>query len=170
MLHLLFPRLTAQPKRGDALFRWVTVRARTPDWYLAGSVPDTVDGRFAMLATITAMILVRCEALGEAGSEASVALSERFIDAMKAEHREMGIGDPTLGKLVQKLVGSLARRVEIWRQATSGGDWAEAARDSVYGGETPPSDSLASTVTGLRGLWSELNAAPIAAITEGEIA
>jgi cytochrome b pre-mRNA-processing protein 3 len=170
MLHLLFPRLTARPKRGDTLFQWVTAKARAENWYRAGAVPDTVDGRFAMLATITAMVLVRCEALGEAGSEASVALSERFIDAMKAEHREMGLGDPTLGKVVQKLVGSLARRVEIWRRATGGGDWAEAVRDSVYGSDTPTPDSLAATVSGLRDTWSALDSAPSAAIAEGKIA
>ena len=45
----------------------------------------------------------------------SVALTERFIEVMEAEHRELGLGDPTLGKTVRKLVGSLARRTELWR-------------------------------------------------------
>ena len=39
----------------------------------------------------------------------SVALTERFIAVMECEHRELGLGDPTLGKTVRKLVGSLAR-------------------------------------------------------------
>ena len=55
---------------------------------------------------------------------------------MEAEHREIGLGDPTLGKTVRKLVGSLARRTELWRRASSGAsEWNEAARDSLYKAE-----------------------------------
>lgn len=168
MLHLLFPRLTARAKRGADLFRWVSSQTRAPEWYVAGRVPDTVDGRFAILATIAALVLVRTEALGEPGTEVSVALTERFIDAMKAEHREMGLGDPTLGKVVQKLVGKLARRVELWRGAVSS-DWVAAARDSIYGDEMPPPDSLAFSAARLRDLWAQLEAAPVEAIARGEI-
>jgi len=169
MPHLLFPRLTARPKRGSELFQRVTAESRAVHWYVDGGVPDSVDGRFAMLATITALVLVRAETLGTAGSDFSVALTERFIDAMKAEHREMGLGDPTLGKVVQKLVGKLARRVELWRAATSGGDWVAAVRTSVYGDDSPRDDALAFTAGRLRDLWSRIAAAPVEAIARGEI-
>ena len=48
-----------------------------------------------------------------------MALTERFIEVMESEHRELGLGDPTLGKTVRKLVGALARRTELWRSATA---------------------------------------------------
>ena len=68
--------------------------------------PDTLDGRFAVLATITALVLVRLEAaMAMRGNAVSVALTERFIEVMESEHRELGLGDPTLGKTVRKLVG-----------------------------------------------------------------
>jgi len=169
MLHLLFPRLTARPKRGDELFHWVTAETRRPDWYVAGAVPDSVDARFAVLATLTALVLVRADALGDAGGEISVALTERFIDAMKDEHRQMGLGDPTLGKVVQKLVGALARRVELWRGAVDG-DWVATTRDSVYGSDDPMPEALAFTAARLRALWSRLDAAAIEAIASGAIA
>jgi len=169
MLHLLFPRLTARPKRGDELFHWVTAETRRPDWYVAGAVPDSVDARFAVLATLTALVLVRADALGDAGGEISVALTERFIDAMKDEHRQMGLGDPTLGKVVQKLVGALARRVELWRGAVDG-DWVATTRDSVYGDDGPMPEALDFTAARLRALWSRLDAATIEAIASGEIA
>jgi len=169
MLHLLFPRLTARPKRGDGLFHWITAETRRPDWYVAGAVPDTVDGRFAVLATLTALVLVRADASRDCGSETSVALTERFIDAMKDEHRQMGLGDPTLGKVVQKLVGALARRVELWRGAVDG-DWVATTRDSVYGDDGPMPEALDFTAARLRALWSRLDAATIEAIASGEIA
>jgi cytochrome b pre-mRNA-processing protein 3 len=115
MLGFLFRGLTASPARGAALFDAVTSKAREPYWYVEGDVPDTLDGRFAVLATVAALSIVRLEQLGEKGIAQSVALTERFIEVMEAEHRELGLGDPTLGKTVRKLVGSLGRRTELWR-------------------------------------------------------
>jgi cytochrome b pre-mRNA-processing protein 3 len=139
MLTFLFRRLTAAPSRGAELFDAVTGLAREPHWYVEGKVPDTLDGRFAVLATLTALVLVRLEGEGEPGDAISVALTERFIHVMESEHRELGIGDPTLGKTMRKLVGSLARRVELWRAAVSGGaEWESATRDSLYKGGVSP--------------------------------
>jgi cytochrome b pre-mRNA-processing protein 3 len=167
MLHLLFPRLTATRERGAELFRAVTLRARATHWYVAGQVPDTVDGRFAMLATVTALTLVRLERDGDEGHSASVALTERFVAAMEAEHREMGMGDPSLGRTVRKLVASLGRRVELWRSAV-GEEWPNAARESVYGGEAP-AEALSHTAGALAGLWRDLESTPLEALTEGRI-
>ena len=68
MLDFLFRRLTAEPKRGAALFDTLTKLAREPHWYVEGKVPDTLDGRFAVLATVMALVLVRLESDGEAGN------------------------------------------------------------------------------------------------------
>jgi len=170
MLRFLFPRLTAEPARGAKLFAWVTAEARATHWYLDGAVEDSVDGRFAVLATIAALVSLRLEQAGESGAHASVALTERFIEVMESEHREMGLGDPKLGRTVRKLVGSLARRIELWRPAVGGGDWNEAVRLSVYGETEPQAEALAHTAQRLRDLWRQLEAAPDSAVTEGEIA
>jgi cytochrome b pre-mRNA-processing protein 3 len=133
MLDFLFRRLTAEPKSGAELFDAVTSLARRPHWYVEGEATDTLDGRFAVLATVTALVIVRLETDGDAGNLISVALTERFIEVMESEHRELGIGDPTLGKTVRKLVGSLARRTDLWRSATAGEmEWQAATRDSLY--------------------------------------
>lgn len=169
MLRFLFPRLTAEPERGAELYGWVTVQARATHWYLEGAVDDSVDGRFAMLATIAALVCVRLERAGDPGARASVALTERFIEVMEAEHREMGLGDPKLGRTVRKLVGALARRIELWRPAVSGGDWREPAQTSVYGDRVPAAENVKHTANRLRDLWSRLEAAPETAVAEGQI-
>src|SRR2546430_1261904 len=84
MLGFLFRTLTAQPSRGAALFAAATAEARKPHWYVEGAVPDTIDGRFAMLATVVALVMVRLEQLGDEGNAASVALTERFIEVMNS--------------------------------------------------------------------------------------
>lgn len=167
MLRSLLPGLTAGGPAA-ALFAAVTVEARAPHWYVAGQVPDTLDGRFAMLATIAALAVVRLERCGTGGIEASVALTERFIKVMESEHREMGLGDPKLGRTVRKLVSGLARRVDIWRSAVADGAWAQAARGSVYAADVAGS-ALDHTATALRQFWSRLEAAHDRALIEGRL-
>lgn len=169
MLDFLFRRLTADPARGAELFAAVTRIAREPHWYVEGAVPDTVDGRFAVLATITALVMVRLEADGDAGIPSSVALTERFVEVMESEHREMGLGDPTLGKTVRKLVGSLARRTELWRSAAGGnGEWITATRESLYKGAASP-NAVDHSAAALQRLWARLRESPLAAIERGKL-
>jgi cytochrome b pre-mRNA-processing protein 3 len=169
MLDFLFRRLTANPQRGAELFEAVTELARQPHWYVEGAVPDTLDGRFAVLATVAALTMVRLESEADAGIRASVALTERFVEVMEAEHRELGIGDPTLGKTVRKLVGSLARRTELWRSALGNNtDWPAAARQSLYK-DSVSSDALNHSAAALERLWAQLKAAPLVEIEQGKL-
>jgi len=165
MLNFLFRGLTAERSSGAALFDKVTAEARRKSWYVEGAVPDTLDGRFAVLATIAALVLVRLERDGEAGNAASVALTERFIEVMESEHRELGIGDPTLGKTVRKLVGMLARRVELWRASI---DPIETARDSLYRGDVEE-DALAHSAGAIGDFIARLDATPLEELEQGRI-
>lgn len=167
MLKFLFGGLTAQPAQGEALFDAATREARAPHWYRDGQVPDTLEGRFAVLATVTALIMVRLDALGEGGGRLSVALTERFVEVMESEHRELGIGDPTLGKIVRKLVAALSRRVDIWRSAlASEQEWPAAVSASLPG----ESDAVLYRGKVLRALADRLEASSLERLAKGDIA
>ncbi len=169
MLNFLFARLTPRRDDGTRAFAAVIAIARRPAFFRHGQVPDTIDGRFALLTTVLALLLNRIELEGDRGNPLSVVLTERFIAAMEAEHRELGLGDPTLGKTVRKLVGALARRVDWWRSAIAdGGEWSAATRSSVYASEPDPA-ALELVATELRALWSRLVAADLAALANGAI-
>lgn len=169
MLDFLFRRLTAGPLRGAELFESVTELAREPHWYVEGKVPDTLNGRFAVLATVAAMVLVRLESEGDGGNRISVALTERFIEVMEAEHRELGLGDPTLGRTVRKLVGALARRNELWRSALAGHtDWESASRESLYK-EDVSQEALDHSAAALRKLQARLGEAGLNDLAEGRL-
>jgi cytochrome b pre-mRNA-processing protein 3 len=169
MLGFLFRGLTAAPSRGAALFDALTAEARRPHWYVQGKVPDTLDGRFAVLATITALALIRLEG-EEDGNALAVALTERFIEVMESEHRELGLGDPALGKTVRKLVGMLARRTELWRSAEPGGSgWAEPARESLYK-DAVDADALSHSAAELERFSRRLDKATLANLEQGKIA
>jgi cytochrome b pre-mRNA-processing protein 3 len=169
MLGNLFRTLTAEPGRGGKLFAAATAEARQPHWYQAGAVPDTIDGRFAVLATVIALVIVRLEQLGTEGNSASVALTERFIEVMESEHRQMGLGDPKLGRTVRKLVGSLSRRVVLWRSAAAGErEWSKAAGESVYKDEVA-GDALDHSSAALQRLWTAIRAAGLDALLDGKL-
>lgn len=168
MLAKLFQRLTADPAAEMALFDWVTRTARRPDWYVRGKIPDTIDGRFAMLATIAALAFVRLDQLEDPGERASVALTDRFAQVMESEHRELGIGDPTLGKTVLKLVGALGRRVDLWRLVEDGAlDRASAVRASLP--ETADAEAIAFRSARLEAVADSLKAADMVQLAAGEI-
>ena len=169
MLAFLFRGLTAQRPDSTALFDALTRETRRPDWYIDCGVADTFDGRFAVLATVTALALVRLERDGDAGNRASVALTERFVEVMESEHRQLGIGDPTLGRVVRKLVGMVARRTDLWRTAlTSGAEWSAATRESLYKSDVPDR-ALRHSAQALHALWQRLERAPLDRLEQGEI-
>lgn len=167
MLDFLFRRLTADKPRGGELFEAATRIAREPHWYVEAEVPDTLDGRFAVLATIMALIFVRLEREGDEGNRLSVALTERFVEVMEAEHRELGLGDPTLGRTVRKLVGSLSRRTDLWRGAMeSEAEQRATTRQSLYRADVS-ADALENSTAALQGFWRRLQRAALENLEEG---
>ena len=166
----MFRRLTNEPKRGQALFDSVVAEARWPHWYTNGEVADTIDGRFAVLATIAALATIRLERGSQALEALSVALTERFIESMDSEHRELGLNDPGLGRRVRKLVGLLERRVDEWRDAIgSERDWDETVVSSLYRGDAPRDEALRHSAKALRDLWTRLDGADEQSLIEGQL-
>nr|WP_294851577.1 ubiquinol-cytochrome C chaperone family protein [uncultured Sphingomonas sp.] len=128
-----------RPKGADAeaLYGAVVAEARQPGWYIDGAVPDDVDGRFAVLSTLCALTIIRLEDGGEDAARHAVALTERFIADMDAQLREAGFGDPSVGKQVRLMVGSLANRVDRWRAAKDEtSPWDEVVAFSVHRSES----------------------------------
>ncbi len=170
MFPRLFPRLTNPPKRGQALFEAIVAEARSPHWFVAGGAEDSIDGRFAVLASVAALAMVRLERAGTAGDGPSVALTERIVESLDSEFRQMGMGDPALGKQVRALVGMLAKRVDQARAARDTGAWREFACRSVLRGKVEPDIAVAYSAGACEDLWRRLGASDDSALAEGRIA
>ena len=166
---------STRPPNGAALYAAIVAEARRPDWYLAGQVPDTIDGRFAVLASLLALADIRLGQGGEAARELAPRLAECFIADMDAQMREAGFGDPGLGKQVRMMVGSLASRVERWRgvikqgQDAQGANWREAVVASVYRDEAADGEAVDSAETRIRDYWRRLQASGEEGLAEGAI-
>ncbi len=171
MIRSLFARLTGDPRRGQALFDAAVAESRRPHWFVEGEVPDTVEGRFAVLATVVALIILRLEREeGPEGEAASVALTERLVEALDSEIREMGVSDPALGRQVRRLVGALAGRVERWRSVVESSEgWTAEVERSLYPEEALERQPVRHCEAALQQLWQRLAASKLKALVSGRI-
>ena len=139
------------------LYAKIVARGRDPYWYREGGVPDTLEGRFDMVAALLALALLRLESEGESARAESVALTELFIDDMDGTLRQIGIGDFVVGKHVGKLVGALGGRLGALREALpDGAGLGLAVRRNVFR-DGPASDAQVEWVAArLRRLHEDL--------------
>ena len=155
---------------GDALYRAIVAEARQPDWYVAGEVPDTVDGRFDAVALVLALVLLRLEHEGDGQRQFSADLTERFIADMDGSLRELGIGDPTVGKQVGKMVSALGGRLGAYRDALAGGEALETAlARNLYRGAAADPAALDWAARRTRSLAARIDAVPLAALVAGAL-
>jgi cytochrome b pre-mRNA-processing protein 3 len=124
------------------LYEAIVAAGRDPFWYREALVPDTVDGRFDMIAALTSIMLVRLEAeQDEQATLASVMLTELFIEDMDESLRQIGIGDYVVGKHVGRMVGALGGRLAAFRQASQDRSFDAPVRRNIYH-EAPPSEEV----------------------------
>jgi cytochrome b pre-mRNA-processing protein 3 len=115
----------------EPLYCAIVERGRDPPWYRDGGVPDTLDGRFDMLASLLALVLLRMEQEGAPARRAGVLLTETFIDDMDGTVRQMGIGDHVVGKHVGRMMSALGGRLAAYREASDEAAFAAAVRRNV---------------------------------------
>jgi cytochrome b pre-mRNA-processing protein 3 len=133
-------------------------------------LPDTIDGRFAVLASLLALASVRLERGGELAQRGGIDLTECFIADMDSEIRQLGIGDPSIGKQVGGMVGALGGRVGAWRSAISGEEaWNDVTSRSLYRGRTPDDAVLAHSESALREYWDRLQRADDETLVAGDL-
>jgi cytochrome b pre-mRNA-processing protein 3 len=165
---------------GQALYNAVVDEARRTVWYLAGEVPDTMDGRFDMVALVLSLVLLRLEAEpGDAAKQLCADLADRFIVDMDGSLRQEGIGDQVVGKHIGRMMAALGGRLGAYRDAganattyDAGDDaaLAVALRRNLWRGEPVNDDAVAWVVAEARLLAAGLAAAPYARIAAGALA
>ncbi len=166
-------RFSRRPRDRDRLlplYQAVVARARDPFWYREGQVPDTVDGRFDMLAAVMAIVLIRLEAEpGEQAKHDSVMLTEVFIEDMDESLHQIGIGDYVVGKHVGRMMGALGGRLTAFRQASQERDFAAAVHRNIFHEAPPSEESVARVAAALARFDAALLAMPAAKITSGSL-
>lgn len=143
--------------------------ARAPHWYESGGVPDTLDGRFDMVAAVLSLVLLRLEDVPAAGP-ASARLTERFVTDMDGQLRESGIGDIGVGKHIGKMMGMLGGRLGAYRDGLAAGDLHQALARNLYRSGMPDAAAVAHTQAALFALRDALAATPTESVIAGDLA
>ena len=132
-------------KEAEAFYAAVVAQARRPEFYGELGVPDTLDGRFELVALHTFLILRRLKAQGQAGG-AGQALVDLFVEDMDASLRELGAGDLGVGRKVQAMAKALYGRIAAYEAGLAGsGEALEAAlRRNLYGTAPAPGPAPAA--------------------------
>lgn len=154
----------------SALYEAIVAEAREPDWYRAGAVPDTLDGRFDMVAAVLALVLLRLEAAGPEGAVPAARLTEIFVADMDGQLRQAGVGDLVVGKHVGRMMGQLGGRLTAYRAGLAeGGDLAGAVERNIHRGEPVPAAARGHVAARLRALAERLRRRDLEALLKGSL-
>ena len=115
---------TRDPHRQAAtkLYGSVVAQARRPQFYTAGGVPDTMEGRFELLVLHLALLIDRLRDLDGSQDDLAQALTSRFVSDIDDNYREIGIGDTAVPRKVKKAAGVLYDRTLQYRALSEAGD------------------------------------------------
>lgn len=154
-----------------AAYTHVVERAREPAFYVGWGVPDTLDGRFEVLALHIFLVLNRLKReTGEAAAFAQELFDTMFAD-LDSALREMGAGDLGVGRRVQAMAKGLYGRIAAYERGL--GDEAEMAaalRRNLFGTSTASAAQLAAFSAYARRQIAALAAQPVTALIAGRVA
>jgi cytochrome b pre-mRNA-processing protein 3 len=173
----LFDRLFSRkdPRESMApLYAAVVARGRAVHWYSQGKVPDTLDGRFDMIAAVLSFVLLRLESLGLA--QENVWLTEIFVEDMEGQLRQIGVGDVVVGKHIGRMISALGGRLSAYRDAMDmdsmnpdGHAFQDALVRNLYRGEPVDPEAVEHVAAELRAFAASLHRFPADQLVQGEL-
>lgn len=118
-------RLFRRPPRSAsiaALYGMIVAQARNAEFYRDYGVPDTVNGRFEMIALHTVLLLRRLAEAPEPLRQRGQAVFDRFCDDMDASMREMGVGDLAVPRKMRRVGAAFYSRQAEYGEALAAAD------------------------------------------------
>jgi cytochrome b pre-mRNA-processing protein 3 len=122
MIFSLFRKNNPNRATIERQYAILTSKARDPWFYQAGSVPDTVMGRFEMLAVVLILYFRRSGQSGPVVREIAQKIVEAFFEDLDHSMRELGIGDNGVPKRMKKLAAMFYGRVDSYGRALENAD------------------------------------------------
>ncbi|MEE8202677.1 MAG: ubiquinol-cytochrome C chaperone family protein [Alphaproteobacteria bacterium] len=157
--------------RACRLYGRAVEQARQPAFYRDHAVPDTLDGRFDMIALHVALVLRRLSREGAEGEALGQAVFDAMMDDMDRSLREMGVGDLGVGRRVKAMASAVYGRAAAYGAALAADDGAlaDALRRNLYGTVDAAEKDVAAVATYVRGAAAALDAQAGRDLLAGEI-
>jgi len=155
------------------LYGLIVAQARLAPFYADLGVPDTLEGRFEVIALHNWLVMRR---LGRGGADEvafSQALFDFFFADMDLALREIGVGDLSVGKKIKDMAQHFYGRVKAYEAALDPGAAADAlvaALDRNLYGSTLPEPWQTRVMAGyVRDQEAHLSRFPLERLTAGHV-
>ncbi len=152
-----------------AAYAAIVARARDPSLFAAWGVPDTLDGRFEVLALHAFLAMNRLKR--EPAKEFAQALFDIMFADLDRGVREMGATDIGVGKQVKAMARGFYGRVAAYEKGLADQTELEAAlRRNLFGTvAAPQAEQVAAAARYVREQVAALAAVPATALLAGEV-
>jgi cytochrome b pre-mRNA-processing protein 3 len=154
------------PRPADRLYDAIVAQARQPGFYASLGVPDSLDGRFEMIALHAFLVLRRLKGQGPEDG-IGPALVDRLFADMDANLREMGAGDLGVGRRVKAMASAFYGRIAAYEAGLAEGTLAEALRRNAFGTTEPSTAALDRLESYIRQSDSRLSRQPLQSFRTG---
>lgn len=114
-------------RAGFLLYNAAVRAARNPHFFGVLGVPDTLDGRFDLVALFAALVIERLRTVPDPGPALAQAVFDAMFSDMDVTLREMGVGDLSVGKKVRAMWEAFHGRALSYGPALQTGDVASLA-------------------------------------------
>lgn len=161
-----------------ALYHGVVTQARSPAFYRELGVPDSLDGRFDLLALHAFLVLHRLKREHADTATLAQSLIDTIFADMDRSLREMGAGDMGVGPRVKRMAQGFYGRLAAYEAALAapsesagagGEDALEAAlRRNLYGTVRPEPEHVRIMAEYVRRETAALAEQPTARLIAGE--
>jgi cytochrome b pre-mRNA-processing protein 3 len=170
---MIFPlfRRAVRPDTISTLYGMIVAQARTPSFYREYGVADTVNGRFDLLVLHMALVLDRL-ARDEGSRALGQGLFDLFCRDMDQNLREMGIGDLSVPKEMQRVGEAYYGRAQAYRDALASEDeglLVQTLERNIYGGSAAGAAAAPRLATYMREALRELEGQVPASLASGEL-
>lgn len=147
-----FFKSNPQDSNARILYERVVSQARQPGFYRDCGVPDTVDGRFELIALHAFLVLHRLKAEPGDTEDLGQALFDVMFQDMDQSLRELGAGDLGVGPRVKRMAQGLYGRIAAYEAGLEGpeGELETGLKRNLFGTATPEPGQVQAMAAYLR--------------------
>lgn len=154
------------------LYRQLVNQARCPVFYMDFGVPDTVEGRFEMVALHAVLTMRRLKNANPEARAFGQRVFDVMFDDMDQAMREMGVSDLRVGDKIRALAEAYFGRIAAYEDGLTATDNAllyEVVARNVYGEASASQAQIAAMARYMRACDTFLSTQDLGPLMKGEV-
>ncbi len=159
--------------RTDRLLKAISAQARQPVFFEELGVPDTLDGRFDLMALHGFLVFRALRDKGRDGRTLAQDTTDLMFSAFDDAIRSLGVGDMGVPRRVKTMAKAYIGRSAAYDAAIAAGDRAavgDVLERNIYRAVAPPADALALLAAYVLKEAARLKDLPLARFQAGDLA